>query len=130
MTSDIYILLFFFFSSRRRHTRFDCDWSSDVCSSDLTLLTQSRIGLLQEVDFAVLFGHDYVVSKRGLSTGFQQNDVPKRNLDAQPLRNVEKCARGEECVVESCELVVSGGYCLREPVSGEVWKLDQGRFHV
>src|SRR5256712_11835960 len=27
--------LFFFFSSRRRHTRFDCDWSSDVFSSDL-----------------------------------------------------------------------------------------------
>src|SRR5260370_27346739 len=27
--------LFFFFSSRRRHTRFKCDWSSDVCSSDL-----------------------------------------------------------------------------------------------
>src|SRR2546430_633520 len=26
----------FFFSSRRRHTIFDCDWSSDVCSSDLT----------------------------------------------------------------------------------------------
>src|SRR5688572_31103042 len=28
---------FFFFSSRRRHTRFDCDWSSDVCSSDLRM---------------------------------------------------------------------------------------------
>src|SRR5688572_33219270 len=28
-------IVFFFFSSRRRHTRFDCDWSSDVCSSDL-----------------------------------------------------------------------------------------------
>src|SRR5438132_9983378 len=26
---------FFFFSSRRRHTRSLCDWSSDVCSSDL-----------------------------------------------------------------------------------------------
>src|SRR2546430_8919311 len=25
----------FLFSSRRRHTRFDWDWSSDVCSSDL-----------------------------------------------------------------------------------------------
>src|SRR5882762_2203806 len=25
----------FFFSSRRRHTIFKCDWSSDVCSSDL-----------------------------------------------------------------------------------------------
>src|SRR5256886_12297562 len=29
---------FVFFSSRRRHTRFDCDWSSDVCSSDLRWL--------------------------------------------------------------------------------------------
>src|SRR5207237_2294627 len=28
-------VLVFFFSSRRRHTRFKCDWSSDVCSSDL-----------------------------------------------------------------------------------------------
>src|SRR5260370_32090172 len=30
-------VVFFFFSSRRRHTRFKCDWSSDVCSSDLGL---------------------------------------------------------------------------------------------
>src|SRR5438094_7630993 len=29
---------FFFFSSRRRHTRSYGDWSSDVCSSDLTTL--------------------------------------------------------------------------------------------
>src|SRR6476620_6613059 len=29
---------FFFFSSRRRHTRYWRDWSSDVCSSDLTAL--------------------------------------------------------------------------------------------
>src|SRR5256884_1184390 len=28
--------MFFFFSSRRRHTRCSRDWSSDVCSSDLT----------------------------------------------------------------------------------------------
>src|SRR2546427_3860631 len=35
-------LLFFFFSSRRRHTRFDCDWSSDVCSSDLFIERRSR----------------------------------------------------------------------------------------
>src|SRR5689334_24793283 len=27
--------LFFFFSSSRRHTRWNCDWSPDVCSSDL-----------------------------------------------------------------------------------------------
>src|SRR5690242_20865571 len=29
------VRLLFFFSSRRRHTRLTCDWSSDVCSSDL-----------------------------------------------------------------------------------------------
>src|SRR2546430_4725351 len=34
--------MFFFFSSRRRHTRFDCDWSSDVCSSDLDRLVDER----------------------------------------------------------------------------------------
>src|SRR5205807_6623816 len=30
----------FFFSSRRRHTRLQGDWSSDVCSSDLSLATR------------------------------------------------------------------------------------------
>src|SRR5688572_30888406 len=34
---------FFFFSSRRRHTRFDCDWSSDVCSSDLLSTLNSQL---------------------------------------------------------------------------------------
>src|SRR2546427_290185 len=52
--------LFFFFSSRRRHTRFDCDWSSDVCSSDLDLAAGAEdvrshlrvpvAGLVAEVD--------------------------------------------------------------------------------
>src|SRR2546427_9551760 len=32
------VSFFFFFSSRRRHTRFDCDWSSDVCSADFPFL--------------------------------------------------------------------------------------------
>src|SRR5205085_3826673 len=38
-----------FFSSRRRHTIFDCDWSSDVCSSDLHLgrLPARRCGTLR-----------------------------------------------------------------------------------
>src|SRR5689334_9743666 len=31
----LFCCFFFFFSSRRRHTRWNCDWSSDVCSSDL-----------------------------------------------------------------------------------------------
>src|SRR6266481_6987883 len=39
------MFFFFFFSSRRRHTRWNCDWSSDVCSSDLA----EDGGHLQEV---------------------------------------------------------------------------------
>src|SRR2546427_2749300 len=42
------VLVFFFFSSRRRHTRFDCDWSSDVCSSDLASKSAS---VMTEADF-------------------------------------------------------------------------------
>src|SRR6266542_6677921 len=33
---SLYTSAVFFFSSRRRHTRCYRDWSSDVCSSDLT----------------------------------------------------------------------------------------------
>src|SRR2546426_4011018 len=40
------LLLFFFFSSRRRHTRLQGDWSSDVCSSDLTRRFTQRISIV------------------------------------------------------------------------------------
>src|SRR5260370_22867356 len=36
----VFSCVLFFFSSRRRHTRFKCDWSSDVCSSDLLPIFQ------------------------------------------------------------------------------------------
>src|SRR5256886_4063847 len=46
--SSVVSVVCFFFSSRRRHTRFDCDWSSDVCSSDLfgALLPPADLSLL------------------------------------------------------------------------------------
>src|SRR5256885_3085227 len=44
---------FFFFSSRRRHTRLQGDWSSDVCSSDL-----SALGQFHDLDAMILaVGH-------------------------------------------------------------------------
>src|SRR5207247_3626294 len=52
--------LIFFFSSRRRHTRSTRDWSSDVCSSDLSSLnhphicTLHDIGHVDGVDFLVM----------------------------------------------------------------------------
>src|SRR5688572_29776101 len=41
---SFFLFFFFFFSSRRRHTRFDCDWSSDVCSSDLRWIPRPSVG--------------------------------------------------------------------------------------
>src|SRR2546430_6044235 len=52
--------LYFFFSSRRRHTRFDCDWSSDVCSSDLNSIWR-------------------IESAETLSSGWQLVDVVTNN---------------------------------------------------
>src|SRR5690349_14593947 len=62
-------IFIFFFSSRRRHTRSLRDWSSDVCSSDLRVVTdpwhlcRNRLlgkfpGLPQFVGTAFVFGLD------------------------------------------------------------------------
>src|SRR5256886_9906231 len=48
--------LYFFFSSRRRHTRFDCDWSSDVCSSDLNARALIVAILLEELGSSIPAG--------------------------------------------------------------------------
>src|SRR2546427_5201410 len=53
----------FFFSSRRRHTRFDCDWSSDVCSSDLVALA---VALALGEPFALVVPAVLVDQWRGL----------------------------------------------------------------
>src|SRR5579864_6853601 len=46
----MFYIFFFFFSSRRRHTRLTCDWSSDVCSSDLCA-TAGGVGLTKTLGF-------------------------------------------------------------------------------
>src|SRR5437868_14762103 len=51
------IRLVFFFSSRRRHTRSKRDWSSDVCSSDLSVLLlvpRTRPRQAQEWSYAIV----------------------------------------------------------------------------
>src|SRR6266481_8568710 len=72
--------LFFFFSSRRRHTRWNCDWSSDVCSSDLPAV--GREDAYQRVVRSIL--NRYLLEDRGLWKGsshrvprFLQNDFAR-----------------------------------------------------
>src|SRR5689334_1934789 len=52
------LFFFFFFSSRRRHTRWNCDWSSDVCSSDLQIQDGARavVTAISALDKAVSKG--------------------------------------------------------------------------
>src|SRR5690242_21075132 len=49
-------MFFFFFSSRRRHTRLTCDWSSDVCSSDLYKAGWRGINIDPRPGMTELFG--------------------------------------------------------------------------
>src|SRR6266480_6916084 len=68
-----FVRCFFFFSSRRRHTRLTCDWSSDVCSSDLTRN-------LKKYQRAVLAGMD------AMGCPFSVRCVPEMDANAQVLR--------------------------------------------
>src|ERR671916_362559 len=52
------VLDFFFFSSRRRHTRSLCDWSSDVCSSDLLPIVPAAMGAKHGRPDAVVWAID------------------------------------------------------------------------
>src|SRR6266481_304460 len=50
------MMVCFFFSSRRRHTRWNCDWSSDVCSSDLGALAVLPRAATRPLATGALFG--------------------------------------------------------------------------
>src|SRR2546430_7544788 len=92
------LLLSFFFSSRRRHTRFDCDWSSDVCSSDLTAhtfpdcyrgrwLTMDAADLDGDGDVDIVLGGVY-------KTPFR---APERLLERWQKERSEERRVGKEC---------------------------------
>src|SRR5438270_11157121 len=42
-----------FFSRRRRHTGFDCDWSSDVCSSDLVSKVKTGLNSFKDLKLPI-----------------------------------------------------------------------------
>src|SRR5256886_6275428 len=84
---------FFFFSSRRRHTRFDCDWSSDVCSSDLGRTMIERLaGLTAEVDLASEFRYrDAIVGPETLVVAVSQSGETADTLGASKAARLKGC---------------------------------------
>src|SRR5689334_5468340 len=83
----------FFFSSSRRHARWNCDWSSDVCSSDLVARHVKR-----EVDA----GHDVAVVVSAMAG--KTNELVAWCTEASPMHD----AREYDAVVASGEQVTSG----------------------
>src|SRR5947209_1251653 len=62
------VCCFFFFSSRRRHTRYWRDWSSDVCSSDLTKRRSSRCNAsVSRIELMVVLSLTRSVRSRAIS---------------------------------------------------------------
>src|SRR5688572_31948146 len=82
--------MLFFFSSRRRHTRFDCDWSSDVCSSDLALFLTAHDALNYKVAGYESGGDDY------LAKPFSPRELEFR-VEALLRRRSEERRVGKEC---------------------------------
>src|SRR3712207_7223018 len=58
MRNVIRHMCFFFFSSRRRHTRYWRDWSSDVCSSDLSGYPDCRDDTMKSLQVTLNLGLD------------------------------------------------------------------------
>src|SRR4051812_49586920 len=89
-----FIFFFFFFSSRRRHTRLTCDWSSDVCSSDLPSTIQVvRIGAQ---DCTGSFHHDQKLARMDPSLSYGPTRGQRKHHGTHRIRSEERRV-GKEC---------------------------------
>src|SRR5207253_6727763 len=80
----------FFFSSRRRHTRWPRDWSSDVCSSDLSFLPRLALAELHPQAPALHAGIIFDAWRDGLGDRLKRRQLLGRNRSEE--RRV-----GKEC---------------------------------
>src|SRR5262245_65177076 len=88
------LCFFFFFSSRRRHTRCLSDWSSDVCSSDLAVLSTEMRSAAQpprlRADFEdaaaryASWAHHYLSSRR--AAALDPGDVARTEIGRASCR--------------------------------------------
>src|SRR5256886_12670276 len=86
----------FFFSSRRRHTRFDCDWSSDVCSSDLRQRSEAGGFVTTEKDAINLRGFIAALEPLAVVT-VKMELLEAANAVDTMLRRSEERRVGKEC---------------------------------
>ena len=79
---------FFFFKQKTAYEIYQCDWSSDVCSSDLLIVLYPESDTLKNVDLEQLFpaplvsGKKYVLSiaAKDSAGNIQSTDIPKDTI--------------------------------------------------
>src|SRR5690606_40966254 len=64
-----------FFSSRRRHTRFSRDWSSDVCSSDLSDIVYTEEKTMKKTALTMAISSVLLAGGAQAATVYDQNDT-------------------------------------------------------
>src|SRR5689334_24806473 len=90
------LFFFFFFSSRRRHTRWNCHWSSDVCSSDLTGASVERVIVKNGRVTGVALAGGEEISSRMVISGLDPRLTFTRLVEPRELRSEERRV-GKEC---------------------------------
>src|SRR2546430_15856563 len=102
------MFFFFFFSSRRRHTRFDCDWSSDVCSSDLGERTRQAIRALLDSTLALL--RNQLMAHKVEATLEVEPGLPDVEVNANQIKQVFV-----NVINNACQAIAS------DAPSGRIW---------
>src|SRR5207237_6404938 len=91
-------LVFFFFSSRRRHTRFKCDWSSDVCSSDLATAIRATQEWIHRTQAQVLAVRSrFSLGVEALGATLNHDGIPDSRFFAWLGQRSEERRVGKEC---------------------------------
>src|SRR5690606_40046191 len=86
----------FFVSSRRRHTRFSRDWSSDVCSSDLHLITDRSDARRDKPEYQQLVHYFCHQQQHGAKGATVEKSVIRRETPFEPdaLKGARPVLRG------------------------------------
>src|SRR5690348_17492111 len=106
----VFALSLFFFSSRRRHTRWTGDWSSDVCSSDLSArvidmhtvkpIDREAIAKAAAETKAIVVAEEHLVDG-GLGVRVAQVVAETRRSEERRVGKECRSGRGPECQREN-----------------------------
>src|SRR5690242_21227755 len=105
--------MYFFFSSRRRHTRLTCDWSSDVCSSDLGVVLGHQ----------VIFERDVLCRKRD----HEQDDERQHVLFENSLDRDSQQDRKSTRLNSSHMSISYAVFCLKKKKKKKKKKMEKRR---